>query len=195
MKEPIFYRIVRPIITFLFKVLYRPTIIGVENIPKGDSVVLAGNHTNNFDSIFLISSTKRTIHFLAKNSLVKGIKKIIFKNMGIIPVNREQKNPQVINNALKILNDNKVIGVFPEGTINRTNDITLPFKFGAVKLSSDSNATLVPFVISGDYKIFRKSVQIEFFEGYKVGKNLEQENSKLQEKISNEIQKKQEEKK
>lgn len=195
MKEPIFYIIVRPIVTCLFKVLYRPTIVGIENIPKEDSVVLAGNHTNNFDSILLISSTKRTIHFLAKDSLVKGWKKIIFKNMGIIPVNRKEKNPQVYDKAIKILNDRKVIGIFPESTINRTMDITMPFKIGAVKMCSVTNTTLVPFVISGDYRIFKRSVRIEFFSGYKISDNLEYENSKLREKISNEIQKWQEEKK
>lgn len=190
MKEPVLYRIVRPIVTFLFKVLYRPTIIGIENIPKGDSVVLAGNHTNNLDSILLISSSKRTIHFLAKDSLIKGWKKIIFKNMGIIPVNRKEKNPQVYDKAIMMLNDKKVIGIFPESTINRTNDITMPFKIGAVKMCSITNTTLIPFVISGNFKIFRRSVCIEFFEGYKVSDDIEYENSKLREKISTEIMKK-----
>ena len=78
--EPILYRITRPIITSLFKIIYRPEIIGKENIPKEGKIVLAGNHTNNFDCLLLISSTKRTIHFLAKDELVKGAKKIIFKN-------------------------------------------------------------------------------------------------------------------
>ena len=194
MKEPILYRIVRPILTFLLRVIYRPTIIGMENIPKGDSVVLAGNHTNHLDAILLACSTKRTIHFLAKHTLMKGWKKVIFKNLGIIPVNRNEKNHQVMENAIKILNDNKVIGVFPESTINRTDDITMPFKPGAVKMCSDANTTLVPFVISGGFKKFKKSVRIEFFEGYKVSDDIEYENSKLREKISNEIQKRQEEK-
>ena len=68
-KEPILYRVIRPIVTVLFKLFYRPTIIGVENIPKTGRVVLAGNHTNNLDSMLLVSSTKRCIHFLAKIEL------------------------------------------------------------------------------------------------------------------------------
>ena len=77
--EPILYRITRPIINILFKIFFRPTYIGLENIPDKGSVVLAGNHTNNLDCILLITSTKRTIHFLAKDELLKGGKKIIFK--------------------------------------------------------------------------------------------------------------------
>ena len=75
MKDPIFYKLVRPIVKGLIYLLYRPKIIGKENIPKNGSIILAGNHTNNFDCLLLISSTKRCIHFLAKDSLYKGIKK------------------------------------------------------------------------------------------------------------------------
>ena len=76
MKEPLFYRIVRPIVTFLVKIVFRPNYIGLENIPKSGKIILAGNHTNNFDCLLLMSSTKRNVHFLAKDELWKGLKKI-----------------------------------------------------------------------------------------------------------------------
>ena len=50
------YKLTRPIITFLFKVLYRPKIVGVNNIPKKGRIILAGNHNHNLDGAFLISS-------------------------------------------------------------------------------------------------------------------------------------------
>ncbi len=184
MKEPVFYRVVRPIINVLFRICYRPTIVGKEFIPKEGSIVLAGNHTNNFDCLLLISSTKRTIHFLAKNSLVKGLKKGIFKGMGIIPVDRTKKDPNSLNKAIEYLENGKVIGIFPEGTINRTKDITMPFKYGAVKMSSETNTPIIPFIITGKYRFFRKSIQIEFLAPYQIGDDLEEENQKLREKIS-----------
>ena len=84
MKNSKLYVLVRPIISFLFKLFYRPTIVGKENIPSDGGVVLAGNHTNNFDCLLLLSSTKRPIHFLAKIELFRGIKKIIFANLGLM---------------------------------------------------------------------------------------------------------------
>ena len=123
MKEPILYRIVRPIIKILFNFIFKPTYIGLENIPKEGKCILIGNHTSNLDCLLLISSTKRTIHFLAKDSLIKGFKKIFFQNMGIIPVNRKIHDKNALNSAIDILNENKVIGIFPEGTINKTKDI------------------------------------------------------------------------
>ena len=89
--DSIFMKIIRPIITLLFKIIYNPTIIGKENIPKEEKIILAGNHTNNLDCLLLISSVKRNIHFLAKDELWKGPKKIIFNNLGLIKVNRRKK--------------------------------------------------------------------------------------------------------
>jgi len=196
MKEPILYRTVRPMITFLMKVLYRPTISGRKNIPTEGSIVLAGNHTNDFDPVLLFSSTKRTIHFLAKDSLLKGWKKIIFANLGLIPVDRSrQTNQEVVESAIKILEHKRVIGIFPESTINRAKeDYTLPFKTGAVRMCAATGATIVPFVITGEYKIFRKRVRIDFLEPYKITGDIEEENQKLREIISSWIKNKQEEK-
>ena len=47
-------------------------------------------------NILLISSTKRVIHFLAKDELMVGMKRIIFKNMGLIPVNRRIHDKKIM---------------------------------------------------------------------------------------------------
>ena len=172
MKKNLFYTIVRPIASIYFKVLYRPKYIGLDNIPKSGRVVLAGTHTNNLDCLMLLSSTKRHIHFLAKIELFRGVKKIIFGNMGLIPVDRKNKTTNPLECANKYLNEEEVIGIFPEGTINRGSGPILPFKIGAVKMAHDTNSLIVPFVIKGKYKIFSKDLVIEFregnIEGYKV---------------------------
>lgn len=182
MKEPILYKVLIPI-DKLFMKLYKPTYIGLENIPKEESVILAGNHTSYFDPLLLMSTTNRCIHFLAKIELFKGIKKIFFKNVGIIPVDRKRKNPEAINLANKYLLDNKVIGIFPETTINKTKDIIMPFKYGAVKLAKEAKCYIVPFSITHKYKFLKKSVIICFDKPYKVTDNLEKENKKLENKV------------
>ncbi len=190
MKDEILYKISRPVIRVLFNFFYKPTYIGRENIPPSGSFVLAGNHTSYLDPLLLMSASKRTIHFLAKDSLVKGIKGLIFKHMGIIPVNRKIHDKDALRNAKEALNNKKVIGIFPEGTINRTEDMTLPFKIGAVKMAKDKDTLLVPFTITNKYKLFRKSVTIEFYKPYKVVDELDIENNKLRSFISNELKRK-----
>ena len=185
--EPILYRVTRPLINFLFKIFYRPTYIGLENIPKSGSVVLAGNHTNNLDCILLITSTKRTIHFLAKDELLKGGKRFIFKNMGIIPVNRRIHDKVALQRAILELERGKVIGIFPEGTFSRTKGCLLPFKIGAVKMAYDTNTKLVPFAISGTYKLLRRGITITFYPPYLVCEPLGEENEKLRNFLQKEL--------
>ena len=200
MKEPILYKIVRPIITILVKIVFHPKYIGLENIPASGPVVLGGNHTNNLDCALIISSTKRVVHFLAKDSLLKGIKGIIFKNIGIIPVNRSIHDKKALNNAIIELENKKLIGIFPEGTINRTKDITMPFKIGCVKMTYESDAHIVPFVITGKYKLFNNNLTIEFLPAYKIkhnkanDKDLSRENEYLRNLISQKLEEKRKQK-
>ena len=190
--EPILYRITRPIINILFKIFFRPTYIGLENIPNKGSVVLSGNHTNNLDCILLITSTKRTIHFLAKDKLLKGGKRIIFQNMGIIPVNRRIHDNKALKKAEEELKKNKVIGIFPEGTFSKVKGQLLPFKIGAVKMTNDTNATLVPFTITGSYKLLRRGITITFYPKYLVQEPLGEANEKLRDFLQKELDRKKE---
>ena len=191
MKEPLLYRIVRPIVTFLVHIVFRPTYIGLENIPKSGRIVLAGTHTNDFDSPLLMSCTKRVIHFLAKESLTKGILGPAFKALGLIPVNRSIHDKAALKSAINTLEEDKVIGIFPEGTINRTDDLIMPFKIGAVKMSKETNTKIVPFVITGKYKVFKKSVTIEFLKPIEIkSDNLTKENERLMNLIRKKLEEK-----
>lgn len=174
----IFYKCVRPIL-YVFIRLYRPTYIGLENIPKNKSFILVGNHTSYLDPILIASTTKECVHFFAKDSLYKGIKKPLFKALGIIPVNRSIKDKNALNLGIKYLNNNKVIGIFPEGTINKTNKKIMKFKYGAVKMGKETGKLIVPFAINNKYKFLRKSVSIEIGTPYAVTTDLVSENEKL----------------
>lgn len=189
MKDKLFYKIVRPLLVLYIK-LYKPTVINSKAIKESGSVILAGNHTSYNDPLLVAYATKRQVHFFAKDSLYKGLKKVIFKGLGIIPVNRKIKDRNSLNMGIKVLNNNLVVGIFPEGTINKTNDVIMPFKYGAVKMAKETNTTIVPFAITHKYKLLKKSVKIEFGDPYIVKDNdLTIENEKLMKIVSNLIKK------
>ncbi len=152
MSKQYLYRIVRPLLYAWIKVKYNPTIIGKENIPKKGRCILAGNHTNNADGITLGATTFRTVRYVAKMELTSGIKGPFFKQLGLIPVNRKIHDKSVIPACLKCLEDEDLIGIFPEGTINRTDDVILPFKKGVIVMAIRSNSKIIPFAINGNYK-------------------------------------------
>jgi len=192
MKDPIFYKITRPILAIFIK-LYRPTIIGKEFIPKEGRVILAGNHTSYLDPLLVAYGTKRCVHYFAKDSLYKGIKKPIFKGLGIIPVNRKIKDKNSLYKGIDVLNNDLVVGIFPEGTINKTDDIVMNFKFGAVKMAYETNSKIVPFSITHKYKFLKKSVKIEYGKPYNVSSDLKRENDILMKKVKTMIIKNSEE--
>ena len=182
MKEPNLYKILRPIISFFVKGVLKPKIINKQYIPKNEKIILAGTHTSNLDCLLIIASTKRCVHFLAKKELFKGIKKIVFSNMGLIKVNRKIKDKSVIPSSIKYLKENKVIAIFPEGTIEKGNKL-LPFKLGTVKIAHDSNCKIVPFVIKGKY--FSKNLKIVYGPPFSIKTNdLDLENKKFFELIN-----------
>lgn len=176
----ILYRIVRTLGYPIFLLLYRPEFEGRNNIPKSGSVILAGNHTNNLDAAIMLAGPKRVVHMLAKKELFKSkISNAFFRSMGCIPVDRKIHDENAKSEAIEVLKNNEVIGIFPEGTVNRTNDIILPFKYGAVSFAKKTGAYIVPFTITGKYKLFRRSIKITYGKPYKVTDDLEIENEKL----------------
>lgn len=188
-RKYILYRIARPIIKFFMIFTYHPEIIGLENIKLKGKCILAGNHTSNLDALLLMSTTKRTIRFLAKKELHKGFIGKLFLSAGTIPVDRSKKDPNAKEKALEALNNDELICIFPEGTINKTPDLIMPFKYGTVSFAKKTNSTVVPFIIKGKYKPFRKSVKIKFLPEIKIETdNLEQENIKLMNIVKEELE-------
>ena len=174
-----FYSIARAIGKPIFFFLIHPVVEGKENISQEGAYVLAGNHTKWLDPLLMIGTNKRKIHFLAKIELFHGIIGFVVKHMGAIPVDRKKHDKDALIHAKEALKQGEVIGIFPEGTINRTKDVTMPFKIGAVKMAFDTNTKIVPFTITGKYKIFRKEIKITYLEPITIKGDLEKENERL----------------
>lgn len=186
----IFYYIVKIVLTPLCILIYRPTIINRHNVPKKGGVIIVGNHTNNLDAFLMIMGPRRTMHTLAKKELFKTwIGNLFFRGMGCIPVDRSIHDEKCKSEAIDILKEGKAVGIFPEGTVNKTKGTKeevelLPFKYGAVSFAKKAGVPIVPFAITGDYKPFRKSITIEFGDAYYLeSDNLDIENDRLREKV------------
>ena len=183
-----FYTFIKPLLIFLIYLLYPPKVKGRENIPKEGAIVFAGNHTKWVDPEMICAVVKkRQVHFLAKQELFHGLAHIVTWGMGAIPVNRKIHDHGALDNAIEGLKNGLSIGIFPEGTINRTDDVIMPFKIGAVKMAKEADVPIVPFVITGEYKIFRGGETIEFLKPIKVGKDLDKSNKELMDIISKKL--------
>ena len=186
-KGPILYRIGKFILGPIFKFYYNPKIIGKENIPKEGSIVIAGNHVHLYDQCSLIISTKRGISYMAKKEYFdKVTTRWFFKGVGCISVDRENKDDEAVDSALDVLKAGNALGIFPEGTRNKTDKFLLPFKFGAVSLAKKTGSYIVPFGITGTYKFRSKDLTIRIGKPFKVG---DMDLKKANEKLYNEVKK------
>ncbi len=179
------YRLLTPFMRVLFRLYYHPTIINKEVIPKKGPILIVGNHKHVYDQCLTIMATKRTIHYMAKKEYFEGKLAWFFRFVGCIPVDRSIKDKAATDTALEILQHDGAIGLFPEGTRNKTKDIfLLPFKFGTVSMAKKTNATIVPFGLTGDYKFRSKNLMIRYGEPFQVGNmTLEEANQKLYKEV------------
>lgn len=188
MNNRLFYKIIRFIDWILFKILFLPKVEGRENIPKDGSFVLISNHTKWLDPVMLVAVIKRDLHFLAKKELFEGPLRGLMKGMGCIPVDRKIKDKNSMSLAVENLKRGNVVALFPEGTINRSDDLTLPFKMGAVAMAYKTNSLIVPCIITGKYKLFG-GIKLKILKPISVNDDLLKENDRLRDIVNTELDK------
>lgn len=179
------YCIVQPMITLFFKTYYNPMIVNKEYIPLEGSAVIAGNHKHALDPILVDVCTKRVIHTLAKKELDDGIFGWFFRAVEAIPVDlKAKRNRQALTTAIEYLKQDSLINLSPEAKRNFTQEILLPFKFGAVVMAQRANCKIVPYAITGDYRFRSKNLKITFGEPLDVSKmTVEEANEQLFQRI------------
>ena len=108
----------------LLRVLFRPWVRGIENIPASGAAILASNHLSFSDSIFLPLMLRRPVTFLAKSEYFtgKGVKGALtrwfFKSTGQLPIDRSggKASEASLNTGLGVLSEGNLLGIYPEGT-------------------------------------------------------------------------------
>ncbi len=174
------YKIAMFFIRPIFRLYYSPKIIGKENIPEEGAIVIAGNHKHVYDQCITIAFTRRPINYMAKRDYFEGKLAPFFRFVGCIPVNRNGTDFEAIKAGLRVLKRDGAVGIFPEGTRNKTDEFMLPFKPGAIALAKKGNALVVPFGLTGDYKFRSKNLVARFGEPFSVkDMTVEEANEKL----------------
>lgn len=150
------YHIARLVLKPIYSFFYHIRIEGKENIPKGVPFIACSNHVSAIDPILLGISFPLRVNCIAKAELFKN-KFIGFflKQLGAFPIKRGEPDLKSIKMALKLLSEKNVLGIFPEGTRNKSEDtIAEP---GIALLAIKAKVPILPMAIISDYKFFKKT--------------------------------------
>lgn len=186
-----FYTFARGLVKLVFKLVYRVKVYGEENIPMMEKLIVCANHSNNLDPVIIGIIFPREISFMAKKELFENkFLKFVLSRMGAFPVDRNESDIKAIKNALRVLKEDGVLGIFPEGTrVEGFNPDNV--KSGTALISIKSKSRILPIYLEGNYKIFTTinvhiGEPIDFSEYY--GQRLDSETySKLSKDVLKEI--------
>lgn len=177
---------------FLLLVLRRWEIRGAENLPATGGVVLVANHVSYWDPVTIICAFKRQVYFMAKAELFEiPLVGYAVRSSGAFPVRRDVTDRNAVRTALRLLQTGEVVGIFPEGTRNKSEEgEMLKPHLGAAMIALKAGAPVVPVAVSGTRGVFDKITvhvgsPIHFQGGAKVTKaDLENISDRIMGEIS-----------
>jgi 1-acyl-sn-glycerol-3-phosphate acyltransferase len=121
-------------------------------IPPRGGGILVCNHTSSIDPIFLQAACPRLITWMMAREYASifGLK-WFFNSIEPILVERSGRDMAATRAALRALKDGKILGLFPEGRIEKTNEL-LPFQTGIALLAIKSSAPIYPGYLDGSQR-------------------------------------------
>lgn len=138
-----------------FDWIFKVDVVGRENFPKEGPVIVSPNHLSNNDPPVIGHALPRHVHFMAKAELFKNpFLRIIIKWLGAFPVRRGGVDKLAIRHAMKLLKDNLVLGIFPEGSRQRPGKLGR-FHDGVASMALRTGVSVVPVVVIGTHAMRR----------------------------------------
>jgi 1-acyl-sn-glycerol-3-phosphate acyltransferase len=135
---------------FFTRILWRGEVVGTLDLPEKQGAVIVCNHSSGIDPLLIQLCTLRIVHWMvAREYYYMPVLSIIFKNMGSIPVNRGGIDTAATKMAIRIAQEGGLVGLFPEGRINLTDELLLPGRPGAALIALRAGVPVVPCYVEG----------------------------------------------
>ncbi|MFC6043016.1 lysophospholipid acyltransferase family protein [Nocardioides hankookensis] len=154
------YSVLHAVVPPVAKLVWRPTVTGLDNVPRTGAVLLASNHLSFADSLVIPIVAPRKVHFLAKSDYFRGggikgrLQKAWFEGMGMLPVDRDDPRAAIasLDTALEVLGRGDAFGLYPEGTRSRDGRLYRG-RTGVAHLALTAGVPVVPVGITGTEKL------------------------------------------
>ena len=137
----------------LSKVFLRAEILGRENIPRKGRVIFASNHRSYADPPLLGFMIRRPLHFVAKVELFRiPVFGWLIRKVHAFPVRRSGVDREMVRQAIAILEAERALLLFPEGTRSMSDELLAPMP-GVGFLADKSGAPVIPTYIHNSWRI------------------------------------------
>ncbi|MEO0456744.1 MAG: 1-acyl-sn-glycerol-3-phosphate acyltransferase [Cyanobacteria bacterium P01_A01_bin.114] len=105
----------------------RIDVVGAENLPRRGPVLLAPTHRSRWDSLLVAhvakEATGRYLRFMVTADECLGIQGWLIKKLGGFPVNVRRPAIATLRHGVKLLQQQQMLVIFPEGDIFRDNQV------------------------------------------------------------------------
>ncbi|AOS62478.1 lysophospholipid acyltransferase family protein [Actinoalloteichus hymeniacidonis] len=150
------YGLTKNVVGPLARLVFRPSIEGLENIPKSGPVILASNHLSVVDSLVIPLVLPRRVAILAKAEYFEGktvrgrLLRWFLGSLGHIPVRRGHGRAakDALQQAERVLLSGGAFAIYPEGT-RSTDGRMYRGRTGVGRLALNTGAPVVPIALSG----------------------------------------------
>ncbi|WP_045732418.1 lysophospholipid acyltransferase family protein [Pseudarthrobacter chlorophenolicus] len=144
----------------VLKLLFRPWVKGLDNIPAEGAAIIASNHLSFSDSIFMPLMVRRPVVFLAKSEYFTGtgikgrLTALFFRLTNQLPMDRSggAASAASLSAGMDVLTHGGLLGIYPEGT--RSPDSKLyRGKVGVARLALQAGVPVIPVAMIGTDKV------------------------------------------
>ncbi|MEU6094544.1 lysophospholipid acyltransferase family protein [Streptomyces sp. NPDC047079] len=127
--------------------LWKPRVLGAWKVPATGPAIFAVNHSHNIDGPMVMGVAPRPTHFLIKKEAFVGPLDPFLTGIGQLKVDRTTTDRTAVTQALGVLENGGVLGIFPEGT--RGDGDFASLRAGLAYFAVRSGAPIVPVAVLG----------------------------------------------
>lgn len=144
------YRFARFIINLIIRLVCRPEIQGLENVPAQGSFVIASNHLGRLDAILVYYFTNRRdiILLIAEKYQKIPLARWFVKKLDAVFVDRFNADVGALRQALKRMREGGVLVLAPEGTRSPTGGL-IEGRPGVSYLAARLGTPIIPVALAG----------------------------------------------
>lgn len=136
----------------------KKTVIGLNNVPKGEAVLYVSNHRSYFDILVGYTSVPNLTGFVAKKEMNKiPFIRVWMKFMNCLFLDRDniKEGLKTILHGIDLIQNGYSIFIAPEGTRNQGKEL-LPFKEGSLKMAEKTGCAIIPVSLTNTDGAFEK---------------------------------------